>query len=213
VRLVPLPLGLNYEQSFLKYFNIFLSLKTFKEEYAPFIKRIIGPSWFVQPFPPLKEFEEFGLAQWLAYLDPTVLSCRIGTAPKDFGLVGYFPHLVSRQFGLTQLIPQSFYEGKEDICIGHKIISEGYFKSYLKNTEKHKYKLTPFEYQNSIASTKEFQDWWERHYSASIPSENFLLARVSSGFNSPLSEHIKAPTTKGTYSLFFFVFICPLILY
>ncbi|WJX82775.1 hypothetical protein P8452_65496 [Trifolium repens] len=34
VRLIPLPRGLNYEQQFLKYFNIFLSLKTFKEEYA-----------------------------------------------------------------------------------------------------------------------------------------------------------------------------------
>jgi hypothetical protein len=210
VRLVPLPLGLNYEQNFLKYFNVFLNLKTFKEEHAPFIKRIIGPSWFVQPFPPLKDLEEVGLAQWLAYLDPTVLSCRIGTAPKDFGLVGYFPHLVSRQFGVTQLTPQSFYEGKEDICIGHKIISEGYFKSYLKNTEKHKYKLTPFEYQNSISSTNEFQDWWERHYSASIPSENFLLARVSSGFNSPLSEQIKAPPVKGTFFpsfSFFFIYV------
>jgi hypothetical protein len=53
VRLVPLPLGLNYEQSFLKYFNVFLGLKAFKEEYTPFIKRIIGPSWFVQLFPPI----------------------------------------------------------------------------------------------------------------------------------------------------------------
>jgi hypothetical protein len=128
-----------------------------------------------------------------------VLSCRIGTAPKDFGLVGYFPHLVSRQFGLTQLIPHSFYEGEEGICIGHKIISEGYFKSYLKNTEKHKYELTPFEYQNSISSTNEFRDWWERHYSISIPSENFLLARVSSGFHSPLLEQAKATTTKGNF--------------
>jgi hypothetical protein len=68
-------MGLNYEQSFLKYFNVFLGLKTFKEEYALFIKRVIGPSWFVHPFPPLKDLEEFCLAQWLAYLDPTVLSC------------------------------------------------------------------------------------------------------------------------------------------
>jgi hypothetical protein len=164
VRLVPLPMGLNYEQSFLKYFNVFLGLKTFKEEYALFIKHVIGPSWFVHPFPPLKDLEEFCLAQWLAYLDPTVLSCRIGTTSKDYGLVGYFPNLVSRQFGLTQLIPKSFYEHEKDICLGHKDITEGYFRSYLKNTEQHKYELTPFEYQNSISSTKEFQEWWERHF-------------------------------------------------
>jgi hypothetical protein len=200
VRLVPLPLGLNYEQSFLKYFNVFLSLKTFKEEYAPFVKRIIGPSWFVQPFPALPEFEEFASAQWLAYLDPTVLSCRIGTTSKDYGLVGYFPNLVSRQFGLSQLIPKSFYENEQDICLGHKTITEGYFRSYLKNTEKHKYELTPFEYQNSFSSTKEFQDWWERHYSVSIPSEDFLLVRVSNGFRSSPLEQVKAAVTKGIIS-------------
>jgi hypothetical protein len=110
VRLTPLPRSLDYEQQFSRYFNVFLNLRTFKKEYAPFIERIIGPSWFVQPFPPLPEIEEFGLAQWLAYLDPTVLSCRIGTTSKDYGLVGYFPNLVARQFGLTQLIPKSFYE-------------------------------------------------------------------------------------------------------
>ncbi|KAK2445444.1 hypothetical protein QL285_016371 [Trifolium repens] len=75
VRLSPLPLVLNYEQLFLKYFNVFLNLKTFKETYAPFIERAVGPSWFVLPFPSLPEFEEFASAQWLSYLDPTVLSC------------------------------------------------------------------------------------------------------------------------------------------
>jgi hypothetical protein len=39
VRLTPLPLSLIYEQLFLKYFNIFLNLKTFKKSYAPFIER------------------------------------------------------------------------------------------------------------------------------------------------------------------------------
>jgi hypothetical protein len=108
-RLTPLPLGLNYENLFLKYFNIFLNLKTFKETYAPFIERKIGPSWFVLPFPPLPEFEEFAMSQWLAYLDPIVLSSQTGLTGKDYGLVGYFTNLVSRQFGLTQLIPKSFY--------------------------------------------------------------------------------------------------------
>jgi hypothetical protein len=82
--------------------------------------------------------------------------------------------------------------------LGHKVITEGYFKSYLKNTEKHKYELTPFAYQNFISSTKEFQDWWERHYPVSIPCENFLLARVSSGFKSSPLEQVKVAVTKGT---------------
>jgi hypothetical protein len=84
--------------------------------------------------------------------------------------------------------------------LGHKTITEGYFRSYLKNTEKHKYELTPFEYQNSFSSTKEFQDWWERHYSVSIPSEDFLLVRVSNGFRSSPLEQVKAAVTKGIIS-------------
>jgi hypothetical protein len=172
-------------------------LKTFKETYAPFIERKVGPSWFVLPFPPLPEFEEFALAQWLAYLDPTVLSCRTGLTTKDYGLVGYFPNLVSRQFGLTQLIPKSFYAHEQDICLGCNGMTEGYFRSYLLSTEKHKYELTPFPYRNSISSTKEFQDWWERHYSASIPSGDALLAQVSSGFKSSLLEHVKITVARG----------------
>jgi hypothetical protein len=203
VRLIPLPRGLNYEQQFLKYFNIFLSLKTFKEEYAPFVKRTIGPSWFVTPFPPIEGFEESVSAQWLAYLDPTVLSCRIGTTSKYYGLVGHFPNLVSRQLGLTQLIPKSFYGHEKDIFIGYKNITEGYFRSYLRNTDKHKYQLTPFSYHNSFSSTKEFQEWWERHYSASVPSDSVLLTQISSGFESSPLEQVKVRMAIGTllYSL------------
>jgi hypothetical protein len=199
VRLASLPRNLNYEQQFSRYFKIFLNMKTFKKEHASFIERIIGPSWFVQPFRPLPEFEEFMTAQWLAYLDPTVLSCRIGTTSKDYGLVRYFPNLVSRQFGLTQLIPKSFYEHEQDICLGYTGMTEKYFRSYLKNTEKHKYELSPFSYQNSISSTKEFQDWWDRHYSSSISSEDALLLRISSGFKTSLLEQTKPIITKGTF--------------
>jgi hypothetical protein len=85
---------------------------------------------------------------------------------------------------LTQIIPKSFYAHQNDICLGYKSVTEGYFRSYLKNTEKHKYQITPFSYQNSFSSTKEFQEWWEWHYSASIPSEGVLLTQISSGFES-----------------------------
>jgi hypothetical protein len=106
---------------------------------------------------------------------------------------------VSRQFGLTQLIPKSFYEHEQHICLGYTGMTEKYFRSYLKNTEKHKYELTPFSYQNSISSTKEFQDWWERHYSASTSSEDALLLRVSSGFKTSLLEQAKTTITKGNF--------------
>jgi hypothetical protein len=168
----------------------------------------------VQPFPPIEGYEESVPAQWLSYLDPTVLSCRISTTSKDYGLVGYFPNLVSRQFGLTQLIPKSFYSHERDICQGYKGITEGYFRSYLKNTEKHKYQITPFSYQNSFSTTKEFQEWWDMHYSASIPSEDVLLARISSGFESSPLEQVKAKIARGNFWCLptFCLSLCPFIL-
>jgi hypothetical protein len=36
-RLTPLPKGLNYEQLFMKYLNVFFHLSTFKREHAPFV--------------------------------------------------------------------------------------------------------------------------------------------------------------------------------
>jgi hypothetical protein len=83
--------------------------------------------------------------------------------------------------------------------LGYTGMTEKYFRSYLKNTEKHKYELSPFSYQNSISSTKEFQDWWDRHYSSSISSEDALLLRISSGFKTSLLEQTKTIITKGTF--------------
>jgi hypothetical protein len=60
-RLMPLPRGLDYEQQFLKYFNIFLSLKTIKEEYASFVKRVVGPSGLCNLFPQSKDMKNLCL--------------------------------------------------------------------------------------------------------------------------------------------------------
>ncbi|CAJ2642239.1 unnamed protein product [Trifolium pratense] len=100
-RLVPRERGLAYDVAFQQYFNAFLNLKKFKPSFAPFVDRPVGPPWFTQHFPSPPDFEEVVNNIWSVYLMPTVLSCRIGLTSGDFGLVGYFPNLVSRQFGLT----------------------------------------------------------------------------------------------------------------
>jgi hypothetical protein len=69
----------------------------------------------------------------------------------------------------------------------------------MKNTEKHNYKLTPFEYHNSYSSAKEFQEWWEMHYTSSIVSEAMLLTQISSGFGTTLFEKVKAKISKGEF--------------
>ncbi|MCI89171.1 CAP-Gly domain-containing linker protein 1-like, partial [Trifolium medium] len=42
----------------------------------------------------MPEKEEEITETWLAYLNPTLISCRYGTTAAEFGLVGYFPNLV-----------------------------------------------------------------------------------------------------------------------
>jgi hypothetical protein len=85
------------------------------------------------------------------------------------------------------------------IFLGYKSVIERYFRSYLQNTEKHKYQIVPFKYQNSFPSIKEFQEWWERHYSNSILSEGLLLTRISKGFESSPLEKVKAKIAKGIF--------------
>jgi hypothetical protein len=40
---------------------------------------------------------------WRAYLEQIVLSRRIGDKSNQFGLVGYQPNCVARQFGMSQI--------------------------------------------------------------------------------------------------------------
>ncbi|KAK2363341.1 hypothetical protein QL285_088336 [Trifolium repens] len=64
-------------------------------------------------------------------------------------------------------------------------------------------KLPPGTVREPVMNTEkrkiwETQDWWERHYSASIPSGDALLAQVSSGFKSSLLEHVKITVARGS---------------
>ncbi|MCH80982.1 hypothetical protein A2U01_0001760, partial [Trifolium medium] len=111
VRLAPHPTGQNSKQLFMKYMKIFLKFDKLTEAQTPFLERKIGPTWFTEDFPASNPDNEEEVNEvWSAYLDPTVLSCRVGSQSKYIGLVGYQPNLVSRQFGFAQLLPKSLYE-------------------------------------------------------------------------------------------------------
>jgi hypothetical protein len=164
----PRPRGYSYDQAFLFYFKAFLNLKEFKPNFTPFLHRSIGPQWFIHPFPPLPECEEEITDIWRAYLTPTLLSCRFGTASTDFGLVGNFPNLVSRQFGLTQILPKSIYSNEQDICLGYYGMTEPQFHGFMKKFKGDNYAINPFKFEPSHASTKDFTRWWELQYNAHV---------------------------------------------
>ncbi|GAU38874.1 hypothetical protein TSUD_67370 [Trifolium subterraneum] len=190
-RLIPRTRGLTYQQLFLQYFEAFLGLKEFKERFAPFADRQIGPSWFIHPFPPLPESEEYQNTVWSAFLTPTVISCRFGLKSTKFGLVGYFPNLVSRQFGLTQLLPKTIYLHERDIYLGYYGMTEPQFYALFKKFEGLEYELTPFHFELSHAHTVDFAKWWNLHYESQMVDVVVLRSAIEAGFNAQAIRKIK----------------------
>jgi hypothetical protein len=200
--MVPRPRGFSYDRSFLFYFKAFLNLQEFKPSFAPFLHRSIGPHWFVHPLPPLAECVEEITNIWKSYLTPTLLSCRFGTTSKDFGLVGYFPNLVSRQFGLTQILPKSIYSCEREICLGYYGMTEPHFHTFLKKFQGNNYDLVPFKFEFSYATTKEFSQWWELQYCGHVVSELLLLEAVNNGFEESILNKVKSKlNVRGNFLL------------
>ncbi|GAU21853.1 hypothetical protein TSUD_33490 [Trifolium subterraneum] len=191
-RLIPRTRGLTYQQLFLQYFEAFLGLKEFKERFAPFADRQIGSSWFIHPFPPLPESEEYQNTVWSAFLTPTVISCRFGLKSTEFGLVDYFPNLVSRQFGLTQLLPKTIYLHERDICLGYYGMTEPQFYALLKKFEGLEYELTPVHFELSHAHTVDFARWWNLHYESQMVDVVVLRSAIEAGFNAQVIRKIKS---------------------
>jgi hypothetical protein len=86
-------------------FNTLLECDTFTPAMAPFTVRLRGPTWFTKEFPSTSIEDEAEInAIWEAYLTPTYLSSRL-TPGSPYGLYGYQPNHVARQFGLVQPKP------------------------------------------------------------------------------------------------------------
>jgi hypothetical protein len=210
--MVPRPRGFSYDQSFIFYLKAFLRLQDFKPSFAPFLDRPLGPQWFIHPLPPLEECAEEIINVWKSYLTPTLLSCRFGTTSKDFGLVGYFPNLVSRQFGLTQILPKSVYSCEREICLGYYGMTEPQFRTFLKKFQEIKYDFVPFKFEFSYATTREFSQWWELQYSGHVVNELLLLDAVTNGFKESILNQVKSRlNARGKTPVFFPIFMCHLL--
>ncbi|MCI06086.1 hypothetical protein A2U01_0027141, partial [Trifolium medium] len=163
----------------------------FKPEHAPFVKRTVGPYWFVEEFPVLNlDLEEEVNDIWTAYLDPTVISCRIGTQASEYGLVGYQPNLVSRQFGFSQFRPRSMYLRKKNIVLGTTVSAQLY-NDYMVVANSNVYGLEPFDYNISHFCTQEFANWWNQYYSSRSLGDKVLISRLESGFTQPQIDQIE----------------------
>ncbi|WJX67184.1 hypothetical protein P8452_51676 [Trifolium repens] len=100
VRLAPRSLDQDTGRLFMKHMKMFLNFDKFLPRHAPFVERKHGAAWFIEDFPAFNPDNEDEVNEvWRAYLEQTVLSCRIGSNANQYGLVGYLPNCVARQFG------------------------------------------------------------------------------------------------------------------
>jgi hypothetical protein len=149
---------------FLEGFKVFIGCDVFTPSLAPFSKRTCGPEWFVMEFPTedIEHQEEIN-AICKAYLTPIVISSRSSTNTTlySYGIFGYQPNLVARQFGFIQTHPSSFFETKEDI---RRQKNEQQWQTYLHEFDGIVPNFKPIHFKLSYECTRSFFNWWREYF-------------------------------------------------
>jgi len=134
---------------------------------------------------------------WKAYLTPTLLSSRIfpTNSTHSYGLYGYQPNLVARQFGLIQTRPNSLYKSKKDL---KKPKNENIWRSLLQKVDEHVPTLKPIPFELSYECTKTFFRWWRGYFVEQSKEVNpdTTLPELISAFN---YVQRKSKKPKGTH--------------
>jgi len=77
--------------------------------------------------------------------------------PKgNLGLVGYSPHQVARQFGLSQFRPTFLYRKSKDICNGYFAMTVASFHQHLQDSTEQASNFVPIPFQVSFLGTEAF---------------------------------------------------------
>lgn len=106
------------KEAFEKYFYIFYKYNTFDPSMEPFMDQLCGIAWFHTPFPnPATEEAELIHNVLLEFLRPTPLWMRL-TIKKTRIILGlYQPYLVSRKFGLSQMLPKPLVPNMKGVVL------------------------------------------------------------------------------------------------
>ena len=95
---------------------------------------------------------------WEAYLTPTFLSSKV-TSGSPYGIYGYQPNHVAKQFGLVQLKSISLY--KDDL---RQPLIEHVWRLALRQAQEQKLVFKPTPFVKSFACTEAFYRWWQNYY-------------------------------------------------
>ena len=141
-----------------------LGCEVFTPSLAPFSTRTCGPDWFIKKLPATEvEDEAETNALWQAYLTPTFLSSRNSASKTSasFGLCGYQPNLVARQFGLVQPKPCSLHKCSGDL---KRPTKENTWRVLLQRVQEQILAFKPAPFALSYACTEAFLRWWQEYY-------------------------------------------------
>jgi len=149
----------NSKELFTTAYEALLNCDVFIPALAPFSSRTCGPDWFTREFPVTKVEDEVETnAIWQAYLTPTLLSCRSSASKTSysFGVSGYQPNLVVRQFSLVQPKLGFLYKFLNDLKMPTK---EHTWRTLLQQAQEHTPAFTHVPFSLSYSCTEAFFRW------------------------------------------------------
>ncbi|XP_057428984.1 uncharacterized protein LOC130722314 [Lotus japonicus] len=154
----------SFEADFRKYFTMFLELKHYRSSFSPYSKAVRGPFWLRNSYPNASDSalpKEHHITLWRTLLSPRVLT--VGFASSDYTLCGYNPQLVSRQFGLSQVLPNTLFD-KSLVLYPGAIKRASVFDTTVQFYNKRLLNLSPFTYAPSYYATNAFKAWWSEYW-------------------------------------------------
>ena len=182
------------QQLFENAYTTLLDCPIFTPMMAPFTTRKYGPNWFKEDFPTTsKKANKTEInAIWEAYLTPTYLSSRL-TPGSPYGVYGYQPNHVARQFGMVQSKPSSLFKSISEWKIP---LIEPVWKSIIQARRTTVFEPTYFS--TSFACSEAFFRWWRNYYTRQSNRGNpdELLPQLTSTFHTLQNKDKK---TRGTH--------------
>ena len=96
--------------------------------------------------------------------------------------MGYSPHLVARQFYLSQFRSTSLYQKSKDICTVYFAMIEASYHQRLEVSTEQALTFNPIPFQVSFLCTEGFSSWWSEHFYTNHVDETTFITNLTNDF-------------------------------